>query len=248
MVVSDMQIPFHDRKAVEAVTGFIADYQPDVILCVGDESDSPEPSRWNRGMAGEYAGTLQKGLDETHSVLADMRAAAPNAQFHLQRSNHTDRIKTYIGRYAPALTSLRAVQYEALIGLAELDVTFHKEPYAFAPGWVMMHGDEGSLNRTAGGTALGLARRVGASVVCGHTHRAGLIHDHASMNGRITRPLWGFEVGNLMDMRQAGYLGAGSANWQQAIGLFHVDGKRVTPTLVPITSKAFTVEGVTYEW
>jgi len=60
IVIPDMQVPYHDSRAVRAVQNFVGDYQPDELYCVGDEADSPEPSRWNKGLAGEFEGTLQK--------------------------------------------------------------------------------------------------------------------------------------------------------------------------------------------
>jgi predicted phosphodiesterase len=243
VVISDLQVPDHDQKAVDLVARFIQDTDPDGLLCVGDEADQPEPSRWNRQMAGEYAGTLQKGLDRTHQVLAQLREAVGDKPFHLMRSNHTQRIDTYIKRYAPALSSLRDIEYTKLVGLDELSITWHTRPFTFTPGFVLAHGDEGSLSRIAGSTAMGLARKWGYSVVCGHTHRLGLQHDHRTLNGRITRYLWGMEVGCLMDMRKADYLGPGmSANWTQGVGI--IDNG--IPELVPIVGHKIRYGG--QEW
>jgi hypothetical protein len=97
-----------------------------------------------------------------------------------------------------------------------------------------LHGDEGSVNQTGGQTALGLAKKTGLSVVCGHTHRAGLLHYTESVSGVSTRTIWGLEVGNLMDQKKASYLKGGIANWQQAIGVLYIDGQKVTPKLIPI--------------
>ncbi len=48
VVLSDLQIPYQDNKAVTATLDFIRDYKPDELWCVGDELDAPEPSRWNK--------------------------------------------------------------------------------------------------------------------------------------------------------------------------------------------------------
>ena len=249
VVLSDMQIPYHDPKAVNAVIDFVSDYQPDELFCVGDEADSPEPSRWNKGSAGEFAGTLQKGLDKTADIMAQFKEALGDKPFHTMRSNHGDRIENYISRYAPALASLRDLEYSKLLRYKENEITYHDSFYNFAPGWVLGHGDEGNINKTAGGTALALARKIGLSVVCGHTHRAGIQHEHQSCNGKITNRLYGFEVGHLMDLRKATYLSAGAANWQTAFGLLYInDKKEVTPTVVPINNRRFTVEGESYEY
>jgi hypothetical protein len=237
LAIPDLQVPDHDVKTVKALAEWVAEREYDGIICVGDELDSPEPSRWNKGYAGEYAGTLQKGIDTCHSVLSEFRLAlGEDKPFHLMRSNHGERIRTYIHRYAPALSSLAALDYERLLGLDELAITYHEKPYEFAPNWLLAHGDEGSLSQTAGGTALGLAKRWGKSVVCGHTHRAGVQHQHHSVSGRVVRPLFGMEIGHLMDMKKASYLKGGSANWQQAFAEFFVDGRHVDFRLVPILS------------
>ena len=245
--IPDMQVPDHDQKAIESLYAFIESFKPDALLCVGDEADQPEPSRWNKGYAGEYAGTLQKGLDATHKVLAGFReAVGESAPFHLMRSNHQSRISTYVHRYAPALSSLKSLEYEQLLGFDEIGVTFHREPYEFAPGWLLAHGDEGSLIQTSGGTALGLAKKWGRSVLCGHTHKAGLLHQHLAVNAKVTSHLFGMEIGHLMDMRKADYLKAGSANWQQAFAVITVDGKNVYPELVPIFNRQVVYHGEKY--
>lgn len=246
VVLSDMQIPYHDKKAVDAVLEFVEDYQPDELFCVGDEADSPEPSRWNKGRAEEYAGTLQKGLDKTSEIMVAFKEAIGDRPFHVMRSNHGDRIQHYISKYAPALASLRELEYSKLLGYRENEITYHDKIYTFAPGWIMAHGDEGNLVRTAGGTAMALARKTGSSVVCGHTHRLGIQHEHTGYNGKIQNRLYGIEVGHLMDLSKASYLNTGSANWQQGIAILYIDKGKVVPSVVPITGTSFVVEGQKY--
>lgn len=246
VVLSDMQIPYHEKKTVKAVIDFVYDYQPDEIYCVGDEADSPEPSRWNKGSAGEFAGTLQAGLDMTANIMKQFKDAINGRPMHVMRSNHGDRVENYVSRYAPALASLRELEYRKLLNYDKNEITYHDKIWSFSPGWVLAHGDEGNLIKTAGGTALSLARKVGSSVVCGHTHRLGLQHEHSGFNGKIQNRLYGMEVGNLMDLSQAGYLKTGGANWQHGFGILYIDKGKVTPSLIPINNKSFVVEGKRY--
>jgi len=248
IVLSDIQSPYHDVKATKAVTQFVKDYEPDELFCVGDEADSPEPSRWNKGRAEEYAKTLQKGLDTTSALMEDFKKALGDRPFHTMRSNHGDRIKNYINKYAPALASLRALEYETLLRYKELDITYHNRIWKFARGWALAHGDEGNLLQTSGGTALSLAKRIGLSVVCGHTHRQGIQHFHVGVNGNVGSRLFGVEVGHLMDMKKTGYLPTGSANWQAGVAVLYIFPTHVVPVLVPIIGNSFTVEGQTYKW
>jgi hypothetical protein len=228
VVISDLQVPYHDQRAVDTVCEFIADWQPDVLLNVGDDTDSPEPSRWTKGMAGEYAGTLQRNLDKTVQVHAQFRSAlGVGKPYHVMRSNHGDRVETYVRRYAPALAPLRSLFIENLLAYETLGITYHRSLYEFTPGWVLAHGDEGSLIRTPGGTAMGLVRQLGKSVICGHTHKIGFQHEFRGLAGK-GQLLWGIEVGHLMDIRKASYLKTGTANWSQGILTLIREGNDVT--------------------
>ena len=243
IVVSDIQHPYEDRAALEVVLTAIAGGTWDGVLIVGDELDAPQAAKFSKGYAAEFAGTLQRDIDGCHAVLAEIVEAANGSDVVLMRSNHTQRIETYLNRYAPALASLRSLDYPTLLGLEELGIAWKNAPYKFTSdggGWILAHGDEGSLISSAGGTALNIAKRFNTSVVCGHSHRLGLQHHHAAYGGRVTKRIWGFETGHVMSMKKAGYLrrSGGGANWQQGYGLI-LDG---FPVPVPIINgKAVTL-------
>lgn len=241
----DLQVPYHSKRFVKNLTSFVREWEPDMLVNVGDDIDSPEVSRWTKGSAGEYAGTLQKAFDDTREMHTGFRLALGwDKPYHLSRSNHGDRLHKYINRYAPALASLQSLRINELAGYTDLGIQYHTRPFAIAPGWVCSHGDEGSLSRIPGKTALSLAQKWGVSVVCGHTHRAGLVPHSSGLNARLST-LWGMEVGHGMDVSKAGYLSAGSADWQSAFGIIHVRGSRVYPSLVPVMNDgSFCVDGI----
>ena len=246
LVISDMQVPYHSAQAVDNLIEFTASFKPDVLVNVGDDVDSPQPSQWSKGMAGEYAGDLQKHMDMVAEIHGRFRSAIGTAPYHVSRSNHGDRVQKYIARYAPALTGLRALQLPALAGYDAHGIEYHTQPFTIAPGWVCCHGDEGPSSAIPGRTAGLLADRWGVSVVCGHTHSAGISPTSRGFGGQVST-VWGCEVGHIMDMEKATYLAAGHANWQQSFGLLYQVGARVTPVLVPIhKGGVFEVEGVTY--
>ena len=248
VVLPDLQVPLHDGRAVTNLIKFIKEYQPDELFCVGDEADQYEISRWDKGTEKEFGGTYQKNLDMTREIMGRFKEALGNKPFHVMRSNHGEsRIRSYL-RSAPAFSSLRVLDYPALLGYKEMGITYHRKLWEFAPGWILAHGDEGSQNQTAGGTAMALARKTGKSVVCGHTHKAGLQHSHSGYNGVHTQKLYGVEVGHLMDMSKATYLPANSGNWQQAFTILYIDANKVTPVVVPINNRSFVVEGKKYSW
>lgn len=247
VVIPDMQIPDHDLGAVDNVIEFVRDFQPDELVNVGDDTDSLETAHWSKGSAAEYSGRLQEGFDQTRDIHTAFREALGDKPYHVSRSNHGDRTKRYIRRYAPALDGLRSLDIRELLGYSELEIAYHEQPWMVAPGWVCAHGDEGSTSGIAGRTASRLAEKWGVSVVCGHTHRAGLVPTSYGFSGIVTRTVYGFEVGHLMDISKASYLKGGHGNWQQAFGILYVADHAVTPVLVPVLPFGrFVVEGKQY--
>lgn len=240
VVISDLQVPYHDAKAIKNVAAFIRKFKPDEVVTIGDEIDFPTISRWTQGTPGEYAGSIGDDRDQTVQILYDLQVT------QMIRSNHTDRLYNSIMKRLPGLLGAPELEFENFMRLPELGIKYHRKPYEIAPGWIAVHGDHGAINSQPGLTALGHARRHGLSVVCGHTHRAGISAFTEASGGRLNRTLWGFEVGNLMDFRQAAYT-HGTANWQQAFGIIYVDRKKVTPIMVPIERDgSFIVEGKVY--
>ena len=213
------------------------------MACVGDEADLPMLSRWTRGTKGEYTGDIAKHRDATVEVLKTLGVQ------QLSRSNHGDRLWTSISTRLPGLMGLPELEYGAFFRHEELGITLHREPFKLAKNFYLMHGDEGSISKNAGMTANGLSTRIGASVVCGHTHRLGLVPTTEMVGARVQRIRWGFEVGHLIDIKTSGmaYM-KGMANWQQGFGILIEDGNMVTPVPVPIVNKSFIVDGQKFSW
>ena len=240
VVISDLQVPYHDERAVRNVAAFIRRFKPDQVITIGDEIDLPQISRWTEGTPGWYEQTLATDRDTTVQILWDLQVT------DMIRSNHTDRLYNVIMKKIPAFLALPELKFEKFMKLDELGIKFHRKPLEFAPDWIAIHGDEGSVKPTPGLTALEAARRHGKSVVCGHTHRAGQSAFTEASGGVLGRVLRGVEVGNLMQFSKAGYT-KGVANWQQAFAVFYVDKKAVTNTIVHIEKDgSFVFEGKRY--
>ncbi len=241
VLISDLQIPYNDKRATKNIINFIKDFKPTEVATVGDEMDMQTISKWSRGTILEYEGSIQRDRDETCRVLEAMNVS------HMARSNHTDRLFNYVSLKAPGLLGFEALNVENFFRMKELGINYHEDPYEIAPGWLLMHGDEGTQSATGGMTALALAKRTNMSVVCGHTHRQGLVPFSQSYGAGTTETIYGFETGNLMNYSKAKYIKGGLFNWQQGFGVLYTDGQTVTPVMVPINKDgSFIFAG--YKW
>jgi len=245
VVISDLQIPFHSKRHLDSLLNYVAAVKPD-LACVGDETDVPTASRWSKGTAKEYEGTLQKDLNMTKDILGQFRdAQGKRKKFWLQRSNHTQRLEDYIKKFAPAFSVIDVLRIEKLLDLDNLGITYNRSLTEIAPNVLLAHGDEGRMFKDAGRTALDLAKRTGKNVVCGHTHRQGLVSESHGFGGK-QNVLWGMEVGNLMNLKSsgAGYLKEKIANWQTGFGLLSVIDGIVKAETIPMDSKGrFIADG-----
>ena len=248
VVISDTQTPYEDKKAMKAVIDFIGQYQPDEIVHIGDVVDFPQPSRWTKGTRQEFEGSVFKDSAYTIKNLIQPLRAVYGGDIGFLEGNHDLRARAYLDKYAPALSETNAFNMETLLEFENYEIRKLPDFYKFTDGWVFTHGHLGgiSLSRIAGNTALNAAKKLGVSVIMGHTHRLGIGSHSVGYGGTINQTLTGMEVGNLMDMKSAGYLKGAAGNWQQGFGVVHVDGKHVQATPVRISGKKFVVDGVTY--
>lgn len=238
VVIPDTHVPDHHVRALEGITEFIAGFQPDEVLHLGDFLDCKGPARWSKGLAGEFADTLQDELDLGHKLLGNIREFH-DGPFSYLEGNHEARIRNYLTQYAPAVSGLRGFRLAQLLGLDELEIDLRDQPYQFAPGWVAIHGLK--LGAYAGASAMKMVKVLGKNVVQGHSHRSGIISETTDK----TRT--GVEFGHISDIRKASYLPLGAANWQMSFGVLNVKGSHVHPELIPIRANgAFHYAGEDY--
>lgn len=255
VILPDTQFPLNDTKLTKKLAEFVWDYQPDKLAHVGDLTDSTELGRWVRGLRGQFSGGLEAGFQKTRDWLEYIREGY-DGPFHISRANHDDRLELAIERQMPELAGItvggRVLNIENALDLDSFGITYHHDYYDIAPGWLLTHGDWGSLSSIPGNTALLQARALGKSIVCGHTHRAGLVAGPLVSNAASIEVI-GMEVGNAMDRRQATYLKGGKNNWHQAFGILkvHRPGNkkkaRVYPEVIMIADDySFVVDGIRY--
>ena len=216
-------------------------------MCVGDELDAQTISTYARGTALEFEGSLQKNIIGLKGLLKEFRSAIGRSKpFQISRSNHTARIERYIAKFAPGFSCIDSIKIENLLGYNDKDINvkYNRSLTEVAKGVLLGHGDEGKLYSQAGATALGLALRTGKSVVCGHTHRAGLMHQSFGYSAKLSK-VFGMEVGHLCDLSSPGMkYTKGYANWQAGFGILYEQDGQVKPELVTFNKDgSFIAEG-----
>lgn len=243
MVIPDLQVPLHDERFVEKLIDVAEYIQPDGLLFIGDLTDSTEVGRWVKGGSGEFTGNLQAAFDETASIVARFRRAiGQDAEMVLIDSNHDERTQKYVAEYAPALSTLRSLDLPSLIGLGRSRVSYVRGPYEFASGVLALHGHERAYTSVSGRWGNLRVTEYGKHIVYGHTHTPNLLVTAQGVDD-YRRNLWHMNVGNGMDMSQAGYLRDGYATWAQAFGLVHHDGVNAYPELVMAQRGSFALDG-----
>jgi UDP-2,3-diacylglucosamine pyrophosphatase LpxH len=243
-------MPYENKRSLKNIIDFIGVWQPDEVYQIGDLMDYPTPSRWSKGTREEYAQLVKEHSEYGKRSFLEPLRNVFDGPIGILEGNHDERPRVYLTKEAPALAEFQdVVRFENLLdfdgfGIEKIDA-FHR----VGPDTVLIHGHEiKGMSQIAGTSAYNHARKAGANVIMGHTHRLGIRREtHGnSTTGHVTR--WGFEVGHIMDMAKAGYLGAGSvANWQQGFGLLYVGDFDVQPVEVDINRDgSFVVEGTRY--
>ncbi|AMQ66793.1 phosphoesterase [Mycobacterium phage Sham4] len=249
VIVSDTQIPYDDRRAVQGVIDFIGATAPDRVVHIGDLMDYPTPSRWTKGTAEEFAQRIKPDSEQAKRRFLSPLRAVYDGPVLIHKGNHDVRPVEYLHKYAPALIEFaEQFELENLLDFDSFGVEVAPEFYKIAPGWISTHGHRGGIRTTqkAADSAFNAMQRFGTSVVIGHTHRQG-IKPHTTGFGGKQRVLWSMEVGNLMNMKLAQYLKGATANWQSGFAMLTVDGNHVKPELIPIVGGRFSVDGHVWE-
>ncbi len=239
-VVPDLQIPLHDRGFVRGMASVIADNRRRIkrVCTIGDELDFTSVGKWSEGTPLAYTNALGKERDEWVEVAKDLKVT------DVIRSNHTDRLYNAIMRKVPGLLGVPEFELPNFMRLPELGITWHPNGMRDRD-WIFLHGDEAGTSQIAGTTARNLVTKTGLNVVNGHVHRAGVVPYTTSINGKVTRTLWGVEVGHAMDYKKVTYLK--TMNWQQAFAVLYPVGTTYSPSLIPVMGRRFVFEGKEYK-
>lgn len=265
LVAGDAQIPFQDPQAFERFQRAVVESQPDNIVFVGDMVDLPSMSRF--AQRSEWVGGTQAAIDQYHTLLAQTRANAPDANISVVHGNHEQRMDNYIQRNAAEVLGLRranagnelaVLTLQYLVRYGDLDIN-SIDGYPNGTLWLEdnIKAFHGTNVAKGGSNAAKYLREERETTLYGHTHRQELAYrTFARRVGQLTIAAaspgcLALTDGSVPGFRHTvdsqGVLVKRAEDWQQ--GLLMIDHNDRNHNITPIlfTEDGFVLDGKRYE-
>jgi predicted phosphodiesterase len=167
--LSDIHVPYHDRRAVEAAVKHGRKLKPDVVVLLGDIADFYNISRWEKD---PKARDLKSELDTTKELLGWIRGQFPKARMIYKIGNHEQRWDKYIWHKAPELWNIANVQLHNMLDFEKYGIERVDDGVILAGELPMLHGHETGRSITSPvNPARGLFLRTKHTALIGHLHQ-----------------------------------------------------------------------------
>lgn len=221
IVLGDVHLPVHSRKAVALAFDIIATVQPKRVVQIGDLLDGYSLSRHSKDPTKHIS--LESEVAAGRRFVSTLLSLCKETYW--TQGNHDLRLERYIADNAPALAATHPT-IPALLGFPEKNYVPYRQVLQI--GKVAYTHDLGFSGRTALRASLDA---YGSNVVFGHTHRAGVLYGGDARGQRT----FGMNVGWLGDPEAADYLHMNQRrDWQWGVGVVRQDRKGLAwATFVP---------------
>jgi len=189
--VGDQQAPYQDQDLHEKFCQWLADYQPDRGVLIGDTIDLPTISR--HPDTPELDESVQQCIDVGYQLIRDYVESSESTSWTKLEGNHDyrlrraviDNLRDFYGiRRAKGKNELPEsplLDVQNLMRLDELGVEFvrpngswEQAQIEVSPHLAARHG--WIAKRGSGASALASLEHLGYSIIVGHTHRQGLVY------------------------------------------------------------------------
>jgi len=242
IVLPDLQIPYHDTIAVNAVEQYISDHKWHVWLQLGDLIDLDELSRFSEGKPGATESKADASFKAGRTFLERHRKlVGPACKMVVLEGNHEHRATSYTEIH-PELGSVLNVPRN--LALRELDikwVPFWSKGALYEKGNAYFgHGRYCSVYHAARH-----AREYGVCFYYGHTHD---VQEHTLVREATGDTIEAASFGCLCRYDQK-YVQGAPTKWQQAFGVFHFlpDGYYNRYTVRIFKGRFVSPEGKVYQ-
>ncbi len=168
-ILSDVHLPYHDKKTIEKWADECRDRNAQTILLNGDILDCYQLSSHFKE---PDKGRFRDEVDCAKAFFAWLRAKFPKARIVYKEGNHDERLRRYLAERAPALFDIKEFDLRTIIGLDGFGVEWINRKRVVRVGKLaVVHGHE---FKGSGGVmpARWLFLRTGATALCGHFHQS----------------------------------------------------------------------------
>jgi len=232
--IPDVHRPYHDERAWQVMLKAARQFQPNIVVVLGDFADFYQISMHDKDPSRREA--FDDEVFDVNEALDELETSTPIAERYFIAGNHEYRLERYLRLNAPQLHSF--VKLEKLFRLKERG--WHYTPYrsALKLGKLYLTHDEGN----AGAQAHEKARAsFESNVVIGHTHRMSISYRGTAKGSSNVGAMFGW----LGDARSIDYVHAVKAQqWQHGFGIGYLLKSGVVHLHgVPIVNGACVVEG-----
>ncbi len=219
IAIPDLQVPFHDTKALAVVLKYLSTLRIDEVVLMGDFMDIFCLSSHSDGKPGQLEGhkifeEYEIGNKILDQIEGAVRKRNKKCKITFLEGNHEFRVERYYDKF-PVLRGQMDIDKE--LRFKERDIKFVR---CYRDGAVHKIGNAYFTHGlyTGGNHAKKHVDNFGVNIFYGHTH------DVCSQS----RVLWGNDktivgqsLGCLCDYRQS-YIKGNPTNWQQAFGIFYM--------------------------
>lgn len=168
LVISDIHLPYHDKRAIELAVNEGRQRGIAGIILNGDILDFYQISRFSRDPSRPR---VKAEIEKGQQLLEWLRSQFRRARIVFKEGNHDERMKTYLADRAPELFDLDDMQLPNLLRAANYGVEWVGDRRTIQLGKLpIIHGHE---YQGSGGVmpARWLFIRAWSSALCGHFHQ-----------------------------------------------------------------------------
>lgn len=180
--VGDEQAPYHDPVLQQLFRQWLSFNKPHEAVHLGDLMDLPTLSRHRPNP--EWNASPQACIQAGYEILRGYREASPDTHWHALPGNHDERLRDYQLQRAPGMFGIRPADLDdrelaavhslpTLLHLEALGIAWHGSNADYEHAQVDVSDDLVARHGfiTGQNSAERTVRKLGLSVVVGHTHR-----------------------------------------------------------------------------
>lgn len=171
LILSDVHIPYHDKKSLGIAIQKAKEYNPTIILLNGDFADHFSISRWEKD-------PRQRNFPNERQIillaLEWLREEFPKARIIYKLGNHEERYENYMMLKAPELLGIPEFEFKNVFGLDNFGIELVDDMKPIKTNELfIIHGHEYRFSiSNPVNPARGLYLRSKVNAICGHFHQS----------------------------------------------------------------------------